>query len=149
MQPRFVLGGAVLLGALGFLMISSLRAGTMQSVPVAELRAKDQKSDSFVGKRLRIVGFVGDAPVRKSPKITEQGTISVAKFQVVEGAVKCDVSYSDALPDSFRVGGPVQIDGVYKSPGVIEADHVLTKCPSKYEEGEKNGKKPAKSASGA
>ena len=144
MQLRFLAGGAVLVGALGFLMVSSLRAGTMKSVPVADLRARDAQPDSYVGQRLRIVGFVGETPVTKSPKQTDEGTINVAKFQVVEGKIKCDVSFSDALPDSFRAGGPVQIDGVYKAPGVIEADHVLTKCPSKYENGEETAKKSAK-----
>ncbi|HEX8833634.1 MAG TPA: cytochrome c maturation protein CcmE, partial [Abditibacteriaceae bacterium] len=53
----------------------------------------------------------------------------------------------DALPDTFRAGGPVQVDGTYAAPGSIEAEHVLTKCPSKYEEakpapGTKNGAKP-------
>jgi cytochrome c-type biogenesis protein CcmE len=50
------------------------------------------------------------------------------------------VEYRDALPDTFHPGGPVQVDGEYFAAGKIRADHVFTKCPSKYEAGEKGMK---------
>lgn len=146
MQAKYLAGSALLLGALGFLVTSSLKAGTLKSVPVTQLRAADQQSQSFVGQRLRMVGFVGAKAVKKTPTQTPEGVISLAQFDVVEGKDKVQVSYSDALPDTFRAGGPVQVDGIYVAPGVMKADHVLTKCPSKYEAGEKSlspGKKTA------
>ena len=134
MQIKYLIGSALIVAALGFLVTSSLQTGTLKAVPVTELRAADAHQ-SFVGKRLRVVGFVGKAPVKKTPTQTAGGVINVARFDVVEGAQKVLVSYTDALPDTFRAGGPVQVDGVYTSPGVMKADHVLTKCPSKYEAG--------------
>jgi cytochrome c-type biogenesis protein CcmE len=136
MQPRYVIGSLLIMGSLGFLVVTSMRSGAMKSIPVGELRADEAKGQSFVGQRMRLVGFVGKEPVSKTPMQTTEGTINVAKFKVVEGKDSVLVSYSDALPDTFRAGGPVQVDGVYKAPGLIEADHVLTKCPSKYQAGE-------------
>ena len=136
MQFKYIAGSLLLAGALGFLVVSSLQASSFKSIPVADLRAADAKPANFVGQRLRVVGFVGDKPVQKQPSQTANGIVNIAHFEVVEGKVKCAVSYSDALPDTFRAGGPVQIDGTYIAPGVIKADHVLTKCPSKYQEGE-------------
>ena len=136
MQIRFLVGGAAILAAMGFLVVSSLKAGTSQNVPVADLRAKDSSSDSFVGRHLRVVGFVGAAPVKFVPKQTDDGVVRESHFQVVEGKSTVAVSYTDALPDSFRAGGPVQIDGTYIAPGVLRAEHVLTKCPSKYQAGD-------------
>ena len=133
-------------GALGFLVVSSLQGGTLKSIPVADLRAADAKPGNFVGQRLRVVGFVGDKPVQKQPSQTPNGIVNIAHFDVVEGSVKVAVSYTDALPDTFRKGGPVQVDGVYVAPGVMKADHVLTKCPSKYQEGEGAVKDQEKSA---
>lgn len=138
MQAKYFAGSLVLAGALGYLVVSSLQSGTMNSVPVATLRAQD---NSYVGKRLRVVGFVGKKPLEKEPQQTPEGVVQLAHFEVVEGAHKVAVSYSDALPDTFRTGGPVQVDGVYVAPGVLRAEHVLTKCPSKYEEGEKTADK--------
>ncbi len=136
MQIRFLAGGAAILAAMGFLVVSSLKAGTSQNVPVADLRAKDSSGDSFVGRHLRVVGFVGAAPVKFVPRQTDGGVVRESHFQVVEGKSTVAVSYTDALPDSFRAGGPVQIDGTYIAPGVLRAEHVLTKCPSKYKAGE-------------
>lgn len=140
MQSRYFLGSVAIMSALGFLVTSSLRAGTLKSIPVAQLRAADSTPHSFIGQRLRAVGFVGSQKVVKTPEQTAQGVVNVHKFCVVEGKTVINVSYSDALPDTFRAGGPVQVDGVYIAPGVMKADHVLTKCPSKYESGEKSVK---------
>ena len=136
MQIKYIAGSALIVGALGFLVFSSLQAGTLKSIPVQDLRAADANPTKFVGQRLRMVGFVGQTPVKKTPSQTENGVINTAHFDVVEGKSVVKVAYTDALPDSFRAGGPVQVDGVYVAPGVMKADHVLTKCPSKYQEGE-------------
>ena len=145
MQIKYIAGSALIVGALGFLVFSSLQAGTLKSIPVQDLRAADAEPTKFVGQRLRMVGFVGKAPVKKEPAQTAGGVIHVAHFDVVEGDSTVKVSYTDALPDSFRAGGPVQVDGVYVAPGEMKADHVLTKCPSKYQEGEENVKDLEKS----
>ncbi|PQV65548.1 cytochrome c-type biogenesis protein CcmE [Abditibacterium utsteinense] len=133
MQSRYLVGSLAILGALGFLVTSSLQGGTLQAVPVAKLRAADGKQKNFVGKRLRMVGFVGAGKVTQTPQQTAQGVVTAHKFAVIEGKQSVMVSYTDALPDTFRAGGPVQVDGVYTAPGQMKADHVLTKCPSKYQ----------------
>lgn len=133
MQRRYFLGSVAIMGALGFLVTSSLKSNTLKSVPVAELRAADTAPQNFVGQRLRMVGFVGPQKVVKTPQQSPHGVVNVHKFSVIEGKSAVMVSYTDALPDTFRAGGPVQVDGVYTAPGVMKADHVLTKCPSKYE----------------
>ncbi|RYG71009.1 cytochrome c maturation protein CcmE [bacterium] len=137
MQSRYFVGSLLIAGALGFLVTSSMRTGSLKSIPVAQLRAADKKPDNFIGQRLRMVGFVGSEKVVKVPRQTEQGVVSEHSFSVIEGKSTVQVSYTDALPDTFRAGGPVQVDGIYVAPGVMKADHVLTKCPSKYEAEEK------------
>lgn len=132
MRSRYLVGSLAIAGALGFLVVSSLQSGTLQSVPVGTLRAPDKEAE-YLGKRLRMVGFVGAQKVTKAPQQTENGVISLQKFAVIEGKNTVMVSYSDALPDTFRAGGPVQVDGIYIAPGEMRADHVLTKCPSKYQ----------------
>ncbi len=146
MQRRYFVGSVAIMGALGFLVASSLKSGTLQSVPVAQLRAADGAPKNFVGQRLRMVGFVGPQKVVKTPQQSADGVVNVHKFSVIEGKSAVMVSYTDALPDTFRAGGPVQVDGIYVAPGVMKADHVLTKCPSKYEAGEAGAKAPEKVA---
>lgn len=125
------------MGALGFLVANSMRAGAVESIPVGKLVQERTAGQSFVGKRLRVVGFVGAEKPQSTPVQTPDGTINQIKFTVVEGKDSLPVTYTDVLPDTFRAGGPVQVDGVYTSSGSIRAEHVLTKCPSKYQAEEK------------
>ena len=124
----------MLCAALVALVASGMRSSVMSSVPVDKVRAADNTEKSYVGQRLRVVGFVARTPLRRQPVQTPEGTVDVAHFEVEDKGKTVQVAFRDALPDSFRPGGPVQIDGRYVAPGQIEADHVLTKCPSKYEQ---------------
>ena len=129
---RFAIGSLIIIAAFTALVLTSMRANTFRSVPVSELRAADNTSHSFVGQRLRVVGFVGPGAVQKTPLHTADGLETMNRFAIEEKGATINVEYHDALPDVFRPGGPVQVDGVYQAPGFIKADHVLTKCPSKY-----------------
>lgn len=131
---RYLAGGAVLCTALVGLVATGMRSSVMSSVSVDKVRAADNTAKSYVGQRLRLVGHVAHTPLRRQPIQTPDGIVDVAHFQVEEKGKTVQVAFRDALPDSFRAGGPVQVDGRYVSPGKIEADHVLTKCPSKYEQ---------------
>lgn len=140
-NSRWMIGTLVIVGAFGALVASSIGSNTLRAVPVSELRAADNTPHHFIGQRLRVVGFVGREPVRKSPLQTPGGLVSVNHFGVNEKGASLIVEYPDALPDSFRAGGPVQVDGIYAAPGVVRAEHVLTKCPSKYDvDAQKDGK---------
>jgi cytochrome c-type biogenesis protein CcmE len=132
-KKRFVFGSLVIVAALVALVASSMQSNTLRSIPVHELRAADNSNQSFVGQRLRVVGHIGQTPVRKVPQQSSHGVVNVNHFTVVEKGATLQVEYRDALPDSFRLGGPVQIDGEYSAPGQMVADHVFTKCPSKYD----------------
>ncbi|HEX8550433.1 MAG TPA: cytochrome c maturation protein CcmE [Abditibacteriaceae bacterium] len=133
-NARYAVGGAVIFAALGALIVTGMKSATLAAVPVDKVRAADNTEKSYVGQRLRLVGFVAHSPLRRQPIQTPDGTVDVAHFQVEDKGKVVQVAFRDALPDSFRAGGPVQVDGRYIAPGKIEADHVLTKCPSKYEE---------------
>ena len=134
MKTKFLLGSLVIVASLVTLVATSMKSATLRAVPVHEVRAADNTQKTFVGQRLRLVGFVARAPVRRSTQPSERGAIDVAHFAVEDKGRAVQVTYRDALPDTFRAGGPVQVDGVYNAAGQIQADHVLTKCPSKYDQ---------------
>ena len=132
-QIKFLLGGAVIAGAFGALLLSSTESGTLRAVPVSDLRKADGTTRSFVGQRLRAVGFVTRDPVKKIARRDAQGIVNVNYFAVDDKGAQIHVQFAEVLPNSFRLGGPVQIDGTYTAPGELHADRVLTKCPSKYD----------------
>jgi cytochrome c-type biogenesis protein CcmE len=141
---RFVVGPLMIAAALVWLVTSSMRASTLRVVPVEELRHPDKGDHAFVGQRLRVAGFISSEGAQKTFHKTSNGTVGASLFRVTDekGQAALLVEYRNALPDTFRKGGPVQVDGVYKAGGTMQAEHVFTKCPSKYEEAkaaEKNG----------
>lgn len=133
MKSRYVIGTAVIVVAFLVLVSSSMRSNTLQAMSVSAVRAADSSERSYIGQRLRIGGFVAKVPVRSTPVKTVDGIVTVHHFMVEEGKARIAVSYRDVLPDTFRPGGPVQVDGIYAAPGEVQADRVLTKCPSKYQ----------------
>lgn len=135
MKHRFVIGSLVIVAAFVSLVASSMKSSTLRAVPVGELSAADSSAQSFIGQNVRAVGWVSTEPVRRETVQTAAGTTFVHHFTVVDEdkKQKIRVAYRDALPDTFRPGAPVQVEGLYASAGQMRAEHVLTKCPSKYE----------------
>ena len=145
-DKRFIFGPLILIGAFAFLLAGGMKSGTLRAIPVGELRASQEVSQSHIGQRLRVVGFVGKEPVRRVVEGSTPsggGAGSTQYFSVHDKDKIIAVEYRDMLPDTFKAGSPVQVDGVYYADGKLRADKVLTKCPSKYqaEEVEKAGDK--------
>lgn len=135
-NKRFLVGGVILVGAFAFLLASGMSSSTLRAIPVGELRASAASSQSHVGQRLRVVGFVGNEPVRRvveKSTSSSGGAGSTQYFTVHDKSKNIAVEYRDMLPDTFKPGSPVQVDGVYYAEGKLRADKVLTKCPSKYQ----------------
>jgi cytochrome c-type biogenesis protein CcmE len=149
-NKRYLMGTLVIVGAIGTLLATSMKSSALRAVPVAEICAKDNTASSLVGHTVRIVGWVGHEKVRRVPLQTPSGQIFVNHFTVIDQEHKdrsVKVAYRDALPDTFRAGSPVQVDGLYKAAGLMDAERVLTKCPSKYEADGKQGQNPKGAAS--
>lgn len=77
------------------------------------------------GTRLRIGGLVADGSVVKSPgdKVT---------FAITDKKKSIHVSYTGQLPDLFREGQGVVVEGVLVGPGRFRADTVLAKHDERY-----------------
>ena len=135
-NKKLVFGSAILLGAFGLLVAGGMQTSTLRAIPVGELLATEAQAQTHLGQRLRVVGVVGDEPVRRVVDRNPQaagGAGSTQYFIVHDQEKKISVEYRDALPETFKAGSPVQVDGVYYEPGKLRADRVLTKCPSKYQ----------------
>jgi len=54
-------------------------------------------------------------------------------FAITDGEHQMDVSYAKELPDTFKGGAEVVVEGRATTDGVFHASFLLAKCPSKYE----------------
>ncbi len=115
----------VVVGAVGYLMVSSLDDTMIYYKTVDELLAESARFD---GKPIRVNGVLVPASVRQKPG-TEQFRFTLSKRgQVLE------VSYAGILPDSMEDGRDLVVQGMLQaSQKLFVADQILTKCPSKHE----------------
>ncbi|MCS7050666.1 MAG: cytochrome c maturation protein CcmE, partial [Thermomicrobium sp.] len=121
-----LLGIAVVIAvAVGWLMYTGLQ-GTAASyfVTVSELDAKSADVD---GRRVRVGGdVVAGSIVRGAPG-------EPIRFRITDGTSQLEVVYAGVLPDMFAEGRHVIVEGLFREGQPIQADSVLTQCPSRFE----------------
>ena len=77
------------------------------------------------GKRFRLGGLV-------QPGSFKRGDNLAVTFEVADSKAKLPVAYKGILPDLFREGQGVVVEGVLDSSGVFRADTVLAKHDERY-----------------
>jgi cytochrome c-type biogenesis protein CcmE len=122
-KNRLVIVTVIILGLLAILLYSATRGGNNLSYfkTVTEI-----KNDStLIGKSVRVGGQVVPKTIVKS------GTKTT--FTISDAKNKLTVTYTGAVPATFADNIQVIAEGIYKKQGLVEAESLVTKCPSKYE----------------
>ncbi len=124
-QKRFLIVGLVVAVALGYLGFRAFEGASMYYLTVDELLARGVAA---YGEKARVMGKVVDGSVEKSP---ETNTVRFAMAGDQGGSLP--VVYSGVVPDAFKPGADVVVEGSLTAGGAFAADSLLVKCPSKYE----------------
>jgi cytochrome c-type biogenesis protein CcmE len=122
--------GLVLAAGVAYFVFSSTQSTAEYYQTIQEMQAHPQNRD------VRVVGIVQN-DVAKS-----QGGMHV-QFSMAEGKDTLPVAYSGTLPDIFKPGVQVVVEGRKDSRGVFQATELQAKCPSKF-----SSSSPAPSGSG-
>jgi cytochrome c-type biogenesis protein CcmE len=149
-RGKFILGGLLILAAVVYLIFSSTKANAEYFMTVDELHAK---SDSLVGRSLRISGAVVGTTIQFNPEannltfdianvpgdnatITAQGGLAKVLHEAVVDPTqrRLTVVYNGPKPDLMRDEAQAIITGHLGEDGVFHADELLLKCPTKYEQ---------------
>lgn len=83
--------------------------------------------ESAYSKGLRVKGNLVPGSLVKSPNSLD------VSFVIEEGGQELEVHYSKELPDTFKDGAEVLVEGRYTRDGYFDARVLMAKCPSKYE----------------
>jgi len=118
----FVLAGLVLLAGAAAIVLDVLSDNLVFFYSPTDLATKDVPT----GRRLRIGGLVADGSVHKA---ADGKSVT---FDVTDKAHQVMVTYTGALPDLFREGQGVVVEGVRESNGNIVASSVLAKHDERY-----------------
>jgi len=123
----YIAAFVLLAGGLGYLVAGGLKQNSVYFLNVSEALAQGTES---IG-RARLFGKV--KPEGLQQKNDQIGvTFLLADKDTPEEAIM--VRYAGAVPDSFKPGVEVIVEGSMASAGsLFQAETLMTKCPSKYE----------------
>jgi len=110
---------AVLVACVGYLIYSATGSSAEYYQTIAEARAHPSDRD------VRVLGVVQDDIVRSD------GGLQV-RFTAAGDGQTMPVDYRGALPDIFRPGAQVVVEGRVERDGVFHATTLQTKCPSRF-----------------
>jgi cytochrome c-type biogenesis protein CcmE len=139
-NPKFLVGGLLILAAIVYLIISSSQASAQYYVTIDELRAR---SAELAGRELRVSGAVigdsikYDANIPSDNKVIDAsgGLAAVLKAAVVDNSLaRVNVVYKGVKPDLLKNEAQAIMTGKYEANGTFTATELLLKCPTKYEE---------------
>jgi len=115
---RWGLPGAVVVACVGYLIYSASGGAAEYYVTVSELRADAPAGD------VRVAGVVQD-DVQKSDGLH-------VTFTEKDGTASMPVDYRGTLPDIFKPGITVVVEGRLGTDGIFHARSLLAKCPSRF-----------------
>ena len=114
------------LGGVGYLAYSGFSENSVYFLNVAE--AKAATPDKLTAARLfGTVASQGIEKHRNGPGVTFSLEDKDNSSQTIM------VSYSGAVPDTFKAGAEVIVEGGMGPEGRFAAKTLMTKCPSKYQ----------------
>jgi cytochrome c-type biogenesis protein CcmE len=123
-KVALVISISVVLVALGFLIYTGLSDNMVYYYHVDEFLGK---ASSLQGEKIKVNGKVLEGSILKQ---------QMDYRFIIHGAIenRVDVSYHGVVPDTFKSGSDVVVEGTYDpDTRVFHATTLLAKCPTKYE----------------
>ena len=133
---KFVVGAGLIVGAIGYLISTSISKTSMYFVTVSELSARDV---SYSNVAVKVKGNVVKGSIERDPQNYLLVNFAIEDKENRNKANHLKVQYQGVTPDMFQDEGEVVVEGVIKN-GVFHANTLLTSCPSKYEAEKEAGK---------
>ena len=126
---RFVAGGLLLLGFvafLGFQMVEATTSTGAYYMTVGELMGE---TPDIYGERVRVNGNVVEGTEDWNPKEL------TLKFSIVDdNGDQLPIVFFGPRPDNFQRAASAIVEGELLENGSFQAETLLLKCPSRYEE---------------
>ncbi|HEY3375091.1 MAG TPA: cytochrome c maturation protein CcmE [Candidatus Aquicultor sp.] len=127
-KTRLLVVTVILLAVIGYMVYSSSASQISYYKKIGEVTG----DNSFVGKSLRVGGLV-----EKGSIVHKGRTYTFTIYDKVKKDQKMTVVYSKSMPSQFGAGVFVIADGKLVTKDKLEADSIVTQCPSKYQSDKK------------
>ena len=122
-KKRFLIGGIIVFLAIGYLGFMGFESSATYYYTVSEFM---EQGDSIYGENVRVNGQVAPGSIK------QESSGLITSFTIIEGEASLPVVYQGVVPDAFKVGNEVVVEGYLDSDSTFQANTILAKCPSKY-----------------
>ena len=120
---RFLIGGAVILTALGYIIYGGMQQALVYFKMPSELRAEEK---SMHGKFVRMGGMVVKGSMEKDLQNLTY------RFQITDGSTNFPVYFKGVPPDLFVEGKGAVVEGRVENDGVFHATTIMAKHAEDY-----------------
>ena len=124
---KFVIGGALVVATVGYLMATGIKETGVYYVTPTELASRVEADRSFYN-----VGVKMGARVVKGSIVRDVASQTIT-FRATDGQHTWPVTYRGLAPDTFTDEVDVVVEGRLQADGVFHATTLLAKCGSRYE----------------
>lgn len=122
-RRRFLIGGLIVFLAVGYLGYIGFQEAATYYYTVGELL---EQGSSIYGENVRVNGQVAPGSVE------QEAAGRILRFTIIDGEERLPVVYQGIVPDTFKVGNEVVIEGHLNSAGIFQAHTLMPRCPSRY-----------------
>jgi cytochrome c-type biogenesis protein CcmE len=124
----FIMAGIAILGAVIYLVYANTQTTALYYMTVPELA----HCSTCATQSVRVAGYVQDGSIKY---YNQDQSVSFVISENVSGKNNqtLPVTYSGVVPDIFRPGVQVVVEGRYSGSGPFNAQTLLAKCPSKFQ----------------
>jgi cytochrome c-type biogenesis protein CcmE len=119
----FILAGIAILGAIVYLVYANTQSNALYYMTVPELK----HCTTCATQSVRVAGYVQSGSIKRNDQTQNVAFVITANNQTLP------VTYSGVVPDIFRAGVQVVVEGRYTGSGPFVAQTLLAKCPSKFQ----------------
>ena len=119
----FLIAGIAIAGAVIYLVTANTSASAEYYMTIGQIRA----CSSCSTRSIRVAGTV------TSNSIVKDAQSQTVRFTITDNTQTMPVVYSGVVPDIFRAGIQVVVEGKLGPDSVFHAQNLLAKCPSKFQ----------------
>lgn len=128
----YVVALLLFLSGAGYLAYSGLSENSVYFLNVGEALAAPQE-------KLKAARLFGTVAAKNLIPAAQGPGVSFRLEDKDNASQTLLISYKGAVPDTFKAGAEVIVEGGMTGEGVFSAKTLMTKCPSKYEKENRKG----------
>ena len=129
LNPRFIGGGLLLIAFIVFLGFQMVQATTTTGAYYLTVGELTRQQAEMIGERVRVNGNV---VVGTEEWNAQEITL---RFEIAdENGDQLPIVFYGPRPDNFQRAASAIVEGQLLADGSFQADNLLLKCPSRYEE---------------